>query len=845
MNFLKNRLGVIPLSCIVATTLSVLGCGGEEENAESDAPYISGATLSAQNATFSTGYAESFEIDLSSSVFSSTDGGFALSEIEVLSNNESCQVESWTETEFVIQASDTKVCYYRYHVTPKTLSSMNRMAEAPTLMSDNSTSEDSSSAVVRISVSSDPTSTELTPVSATTLINEDVSISLKAELDKVGITLGDEFVLTELILPYARSSSAQINDTDDQVLDYTPPQDFTGVDRVLYTLEDSVNGLVLMGVVDIAVGYQVNQGFTNDDHIVYPDIVNVLTNEEIDISDFVVSEDGDDFQLVYVSSFDASVSAKNPMDINNKTIVFNTSRPGSHYISFGVSDHYGAYGVGVILVNVIDPTQQTKWGDISHLLDIYTGPLTKLDAISNNISYDTVLYDYDYNPVIEMAGFNYLGAEAYCKDILGASLPTVEQLKVMTADNNVHFYDKWPVQAKYLAFDDVASEPMLVDLTDDNFNIDDVDPTSAYYVTCVKQGVFNVLPKSSTQVVADGVDVGYVYVELKRDKDLAPEVLVTGSVDSTNVTLESDTVTTNIDGIAEFRLTSFKAETVTLTIDIAGVTEDYEVKFIADEKTAEVSSEVTFDGTGSQVILTLMDQNGNPLEGYSIDSKVSTVLHPDTGNSVTPIVEAETTQTDESGVQKIRVKWDNIPFPTSDMIFDVTSSYTRTNNTETSHISQVTLWSGLCGGQVGDDDPQNASGSCLKVVENDRMLFTSAPSIDFMNRFNLPIFADSGDKETNVPGIYATHTFEEGDVYCEKLNFLNRQNWRIAEATELEGLWSKYGNMSEEKGWPATLIYRSYTLYNASATLAVDLQSGNSTPVYRTNTHYISCVSDY
>ncbi|WP_086968303.1 Ig-like domain-containing protein [Vibrio coralliirubri] len=857
MNFLNNKPGGIPLGFVVASTLTLFGCGGEgsEGSAGSSAsvsPNTQSATLSAQNATYSTGYAESFEVDLSSKVFSSTGGGFALSEVEVLSNDDSCQVESMTETGFVIQAFDTKVCDYRYHVTPKTLSPMSRMAEAP--MSDSSSSEGSSSAVTRIAVSSNPSSTELVPVSATTLINEDVSVLLKDELEKVGFTLGNEFVLTELTLPYGRSSSAQINSTDDQTIDYTPPSGFTGIDRVLYTLEDSANGLVLMGVLDIAVGYEANQGFTINDNIVYPEIVEVFTEEEIDISDFVISDDGDDFQLVYVETFNADASPKDPLDTGNKTIVFQASHPGYHYISFAVSDHNGAYDMGLIRVEVVDPDQFAKWDDIPYLADVYIAPLTAVGAVTQGVAYDAKLVDTGYSPAMDMAGLRYLNAVAYCESI-GTSLPTVTQLTQMTTDIQVQSLHNWPAQNAYLAYDEVADEPKWVDLSDDaSAQTGAINPTGYYYSTCIKQGFIEVLASSSTQVVANGVDVGSVFVEVKLGQELRPDVIVSASVSSPNVSLESDTVTTDSNGIAEFRLTSFKAETVTLTFDTYGFTQNYNVKFIGDEKTAAVSSETTIDRVeyssveGGEVTVTLIDQNDNPVEGYSVSSTANSQTHPDTGAGVTPILIQESTVTDESGEQKVRVKWDtNYQTPKTSMTFDVTSSYTTTTNTQTDALSQVTFIGYVCGGQVGDDDQQNAAGACVKIAENDGKLFTGTPSVSFVNAVGYSDYSSTGveDGSLGPSGTFARFNNPAANNLCEHYNTLElyeRDDWALADRYELESLFNNFGSMFLAKGWAAGNGYWSSTA-SGSDYYNVSLDSVSVYSLSPAHQLYVSCVS--
>ncbi|WP_186171985.1 Ig-like domain-containing protein [Vibrio chagasii] len=850
------RCGIGP-SLAFAVTLGLVGCGGDGgESSTGQSSETQLATVSAQNATYSTGYSELFEVDLSSKVFSSTGGGFALSEVKVLSNDNSCQVESMTETGFVIQASDPKVCDYRYHVTPRTLSPMGRVAEAPMAMSDNSSGEDSNSAIARIAVSSDPSSTELVPVSATTLINEDVSISLKSELDKVGFTLGDEFVLTEPTLPYARSSSVKINDTDDQVLEYTPPQGFTGIDRVLYTFEDSENSLVLMGVLDIAVGYEANQGFTINDTIEYPDAVNVFTEIEIDISEFVTSDDGDDYQLVYVNTFNAEAASKDPLNTGNKKIVFQASKPGYHYISFAVSDHNGVYDMGLIRVEVVDPNQSGKWEGIPYLADVFTAPLTAADAANKGLAYDAKLSDTAYSPAIDMAGVRYPTAVEYCQQS-GASLPTVEELSLMATNINVQTLHNWPAEYAYLAYDDVAEEAKWVDLSDSgSVQTGALSPTGYYYATCIKQGLVQVQPDSSTEVVANGTDVGTVSVELKLGDEVRPDTQISASVSGAYATLYPETQTTDSQGIAEFTLTSTKAETVTVTFDVGGVTLTHEVKFIGDEKTAGVTSEATINNAsytsveGNEVTATLKDAYENPVEGYSVESKVSTGVHPDTSDIVTPLLVDETTETDAQGEQKVRVKWDpQYQTPKINMTFDVTSSYTTTVGEQTESTSQVTFNAYLCGGQVGDDDRTNAVGDCIKIAENDGMLYTGSPSVSFLkeleyDEYGNP-FYESGAQ--GPPGAFARFTPSEARQLCEHYNTIalnGKNDWRLATRKELLSLFrnNSYSPMFHVKGWATGWWYWSSTPAGGSYYNIVSLYNGRdgSSSI---NRYYASCVS--
>lgn len=834
--------------------LALLGCGEEGTSSGADletyTPPTLSATLSAYDTTYSTAFSETFEVDLSSKVFSSTGGGFTITEVDVLSSDDSCQLESINNTSFVIQASNTKVCDYRYHVMPKTAS-----ANQAAMAMSGSQAESSSSAIARVAVSEDPSETTLIPVSATTLINDEVSVDLKKELKNVGVGLGEGFELEDVHVAYGYSSSVKINASNNQTFDYTPAQGFTGIDRVLYTLIDKDNNQVLMGTVDIAVGYEANQGFTIQEKIEYPDVVHVNTNQDINISDFVKSDDGDDFQLVYVESFNAIAEPKNP-SLGNKIISFKASQPGYHYVSFGVSDYNGTYDMGLIRVEVTDPNQSARWHDVTHGLDLFTAPLTALDAASQGVVYDAKLNDSGFAPAIDMAGFSYPAAISYC-DSIGAKVPTTTQLVKMATETNLQTLHHWPVNHNFLAYDDANGDAYQVVLKDNATSAELADGDDYYYVTCVQQGVMTVLPTSSTEVIANGIDVGVVSVEVKLGTEVRPNAVVTANVSSQNVTLDNgDTVTTDSQGVAEFRLTSFKAETVTLTLEVDGVTLEHKIKFIGDETTAEVTSQTTVDNVpftsveGGQVTATLTDQNNNPVEGYSVTSEVSARLHPDTGESVMPILEDETAKTDELGEQKVRVKWDtNYATPTKTMTFDVTSSYETSTGTESEFISPVTFNAYLCGGQVGDDDKANAAGDCIKVAESGGKLYTGTPSVNFLQAIDYADYSSSikesgsrGPKD----GVFARFTQSQAVQLCTQYNDINLQgknDWRLATKDELVNLYNTYSNMFSVKGWATLNGYWSSTP-NGSSYYYVNLRHGGVVNYYHPSSQsYASCVS--
>ncbi|WP_372384019.1 Ig-like domain-containing protein [Vibrio sp. BS-M-Sm-2] len=858
---------------VFATVFTLFGCGGESSGTTSTATGVDlnaqSATVLAQDAMYSTALSERYEVDLTSNVHSSNGGGFTLTNIEVLSQRSDCQVESMTDSGFTIQATDPKVCSYRYQVSPKASAAMSRQSQDSIAMSNGSGAESMSTAITRVAVSSEPDSTELTPLSAVTLINENITVSLKEELQKVGYELGDQFTLTssDLSLAYSHGGSVSVDSLDEQSINYTPAQGFTGIDRVMYSLANAT-GEVLMGVLDIAVGYEANQGFSIDGNIQYPNTVKVSTETDIDISDFVTSEDGDDYQLIYVKTFNANVTPKAPLDTQNKTIIFSASQPGFHYISFAVSDHNGAYDMGLIRVEVVDPNQSAKWGDIPYLGDVFTAPLTTVDAANKGLVYDAKLSDSAYSPAIDMAGVRYPTAVEYCQQS-GASLPTVEELSQMAGNINVQTLHNWPADYAYLAYDDVAEEAKWVDLSDSgSVQTGALSPTDYYYATCLKQGLIQVQPDSSTEVVANGTDVGTVSVELKLGDEVRPDTLISATVSGADATLDPATQTTDSQGIAEFTLTSTKAETVTVTFDVGGVTQTHDVKFIGDEQTAGVTSKATINNApyislgGNLVTATLKDDYGNPVEGYSVTSEVSSGEHPDTFEIVKPLLVEETTKTDSQGKQKVRVIWDRQhEMPKSSMTFDVTSSYTTTLDKQTESTSQVTFNGYLCGGQVGDNDGKNAADACIKMVEfnkgGDTYLFTGTPSVKFLKAIDYPVSSQYEETGKLGPdeGVFARFTNSEANDLCKAYNDMGlygKYNWVLAPVggtlspgkIGLQDLYGRYSKMYAAKGWASTYYYWSSTTNSGTFNdYLMGLSNGDVTSMSSYNQYYASCVS--
>lgn len=608
MNLLNSKLGRgIPLAVVVAASLTLFGCGGEG-NAGSDGSSIGGtdtqsATLSAQDAIYSTNYTDSFEVDLSSKVVSSTDDGFVLYDVELLSNDDNCRVESMTDTGFVIQASDTKVCDYRYYVSPKTISPMTSVAEAAV----DSSSQGSSWAVARVAVSGDPSETELIPVSETTFMDETVTVVLKTKLNDVGFTLGEEFVLTDVNLPYGRASSAVIDPVDAQAIIYTPPAGFTGIDRVLYTLEDSANGLVLMGVLDIAVGNEANKGFTIEENPVYPEWVDVTVITDIDISDYVISEDGDDYQVVYVNVFDAFAFPKDSTDVTNKRITFISAEPGDYDISYAVSDHNGTYDMGSLRVRVLD--QINVWEEIYNNGSTFSSPFTLADVREIGAHYLGTETNNDAPYTLALMTEDQ--AIEAC-NLIGGAVPATASLQ--DGGFLAEVVDKdWPKGRVYMSN------------TGEGVNVSNGNSVSSVlsgYVTCefvAGAEDFQIISSSPPVLANDSEEFGIEVQVFDADGVGLADVPVGAVSSSRNAYLVDPIVYTDAQGKANFYLKSQVAETVAVTIEYKDTTKSVQAEFLADMATAAITLDSTTIGNtyveGDNVLISafVKDDFSNPI----------------------------------------------------------------------------------------------------------------------------------------------------------------------------------------------------------------------------------------
>ncbi|RYU68417.1 hypothetical protein ERW51_08595 [Aliivibrio finisterrensis] len=364
----KNAMNKYQL--IIATPLIMLlfGCDGEDTNIKNDSEIT---TITAQNSTYSTGFSDVYEVDLSQRISVSDGGSFSVDTVDVLTYDPNCQLISTTDIGFIISADSAKVCDYHYQVNSVNDGSIKQAAVSP-----------SAEAIARVAVSLSSTDTNLTPISAVTFINEPVTVNLETELKEIGSDVTGFTLSSDVQTPYGFGTAVALPNS--MSIEYSPSTDFIGIDRVLYSLLNSNTNEVRMGVLDISVSHEVNEGLDIDDNI----LVYANTYEEVtfDVADFVTSLDGDSFQLIYLEANNADVIPINN-DINNTKFTYYTELTGNNSVSFAVSDHNGGYEIGLMVVNA-SPSLSIK--GVSTVPNYHVTPM---------VSEEYILEDIDGNKV--------------------------------------------------------------------------------------------------------------------------------------------------------------------------------------------------------------------------------------------------------------------------------------------------------------------------------------------------------------------------------------------------------------------------------------------------------------
>ncbi|MDF4820402.1 hypothetical protein ABK988_22890 [Vibrio parahaemolyticus] len=709
-NLLKRKLPVTAL-CMA---LVLAGCNSDVDGSNGDSTEsLTSGSISAQNATFVTDYADSYQVDLFDKVLVSDNDSFTLVDVTSLSATPECQLLGQSDHSFTIGAESAKSCDYQYRV---------KLAQ----------SNLTDSAITRVAVtyeaSGDTSAVELNAISVATLVEQTLDVTdIKSLLkSQTGFDVEEGFVLSDVVsLPYSDNVATVEPSTD--TISYTPLPGFQGIERILFSYINDATDEVLLGTLDVAVAQEANLGFSVDENITHPP-VNVNETTEIDISKYVHSTDNDDYQLVYVDSFNAATAPLND-DVDNKILTFETSKPGAHYISFAVSDHNGAYAMGLIELYALDPNRARPWGDIYDGPNRYTGPLTIPETSSQGIAYEGGLLDNFYNPPVEVALFTYAQAQAYCGT--NGRLPTSSELQSLMGLGVQSNYE-WPLSGNYLASDEGIGVVVNLESGESNNY-----SSGGYIVTCVNVGGLALMTEESsyTDIVANGIDKAKIVAQLTFDGKPAEGQFLDISVPSSAsaYAIDDSSVETDEDGKATFYISSLIAQSFLATIDFYGMEVGASVSFVGDVKNAILTQSTEKNnqefGGNNSVRTRLVDIYGNGISGQQIEISGANVKINGTANSATAT-------TDSNGEIDSSIAW-NGSTSNSNQTVEITSTFTEgAGGSGQTASSNVTFVAPLLTIETTSDnaDTNNSNWVKVKLTDTDnnplsgRSVYVKGPS---------------------------------------------------------------------------------------------------------------------
>ncbi len=601
-------LGLLPI---------LVACGGESDSGNSSEiwpenqvdQYVSVHAEDFYSVVQSTD-SEEVRVNVVDKVARSGGERISLAEVEVLSSDPSCQLVDSDNESFQIISDHAMVCDYQYTVGLDGYSSGYQMIGKR-------------SGVSRVVVANNAQQAELVPFGVAGYQGETLEINIENELTKVGDNTSlSGFSLTDdvILMPTGSSSTVSLDKTNNKI-SYTPAATFKGNERILYTLENS-SGNVLVGSAVVTVSERSSVGIDIPDKIEILDTVEVGKTAVIDISPYVIDKQDDNFQLIQVVAFDSAVALSDASDTTNKTFTFKVEHAGQYYVNAIVTDHRGGFDVALMKIVAINPNQTGLWGDYYYNNQIYSGPLTKSEADSGGIRNDGTYFDSAHSAKPAVATFRPENASLYCGSF--GRFPTSTELKAIW-NNDKGNTKNWPLSRGYITLDDstykVVSLSSGQELTDDG---------QGYYVTCVSNGSLSIIAIDGT-AVANGSDKVIVEATFLVNGKAASGITVDASV-SGRANLVKDSQVTDNSGKVKFEVTSTKAESVSVSVDVGGTfSVSQQVTFIADASTARLTQVSTSkdnaaaDGSAkNQVSAFIVDAFNNPVPGIEVEFSADT-----------------------------------------------------------------------------------------------------------------------------------------------------------------------------------------------------------------------------
>lgn len=702
-----------------------------------------------------------------------------LDDVSVLSTNSACEIIRKDDGGFMLATDTSVICDYEYYLGSGEGESPNSELVG----------------VSRVVVTESPQKATLLPFGITAYFDDTTSIDIEQELQAIG----DESDLSVYrlrkdvtLVPTDSNSQVVVNEVE-KTIDYKPSGDNTGHEEILYSL-DNGSGDVISGSIFVTVGNRSEKGIDIQDKNTLAEGVSLGESATVDVSQFVTNID-EDWQLVYVSVFNATVEPTSLTDTQNKSFEFNANMIGDYYVNVVVSDHRGGYDTGLIQIQVVDPDGSGDWGNIQHRLKVFYAPLTFSDAQSQGVEVSGTYFDEGVSAT--MAAFSYSKAKTYCVDRIGR-LPAPDELQEMQAAENPSQQD-WPVDLLYW-----TNDPTKVISLSTGSSVIPVS-TTTYNVTCVNEGGFSITNVSG-DTIADGSEIGQVSAKLEFNGEPVSGQTINAKVDSATAVLHTDSLVTDSNGEVTFNITDTKAELVNVLLDYNGEVRQTTVGFVADTNTAQLSLDVEVDdqpikGGVDEVTATLMDLNGNPIvdkeiEIMSPEPNIKIVEHKDTAG--VGRTNEEGFNTNKQGQVKIDVTWQGDDF-SSDQDSEISAKFIERPEVEDKVYVAFTMYVpkpnsltvSVTPEEINVDDKAQATAVITLDDGSVQNMNTATGLAWFSTNTDIAIISSSGQVigkakgQTQIKGVYQCPTCNEDETVTGTQNITVEQPGPVMDDIEI------------------------------------------------------------
>ncbi|WP_318466693.1 Ig-like domain-containing protein [Photobacterium leiognathi] len=543
--------------------------------------------------------------------------------------------------------------------------------------------------------------------------------------------------------------------------------------------------------------------------------------------------DGQEWQLIDVQSYSATVTPTNPNSVTNKSFNFSAGTVGEHYVSYIIADHFGGYSSGLIKIKVSAKENPVTWGEIVSNGKTFTAPPIYSQAVNKGLN---VSAQWDEGVKNTVAGFGQNTGTLYC-DTIGV-LPSVADLAALRQNTDTVVSDelgKWPKGQSYLA--ENGSTVIGYDLQTGVSQA--YNPSTPYYVSCIENSQFGLQMTTYTVVAND-----------KR----VPVAKVTKTNAGTSLTLSKKSGTLNggevallledtgSDTVKNITTQATKAGTYQFTVtDGSNTLSSGEVTYIGDVETAQFAAGTGLvvtknnakpDGIDAATVLaTVTDVNGNPVQGVTVEGEVVSGSPGDTAK-ITP---KGTPITDDKG---------QLVFEVKDTVVETVSVKVKaqigTRNIESEAVDVAFRPVVILECQEG----MTIADSCIETLSSGtRTLFTNNPSVNFVRTYMREMFEiySIDTYNANMPdrgpvGEYVGFDQYEATYFCDKLNdynHLGRSNWEWAVVFEGEATADGPHSLGDLRDWYPDRAALSAAGWNTERPYAVQIPMARGTPLHR------------